>query len=237
MHEAGILEDCTRRLQEDNDEALFKFIRRRIRKDVDYAKDIIAIADERLHLDRGTYKHSAKNLVRTEYGLDENNLQAFLGLTDQLGYIFPVKPNNAIDYDNPFMRPIFPQVLYENFFKGPQSFALCYAASFPVAHGRKEIPIGMLCLVTTAIYMALHDIAYENDRLSIQRKAASWDAEYADVMRFLVALKNRSPYGFSTMMAKLYEQASHGQQLQSRVNRVRDALAKINFDKLGTGSL
>ncbi|KAI0069734.1 hypothetical protein K474DRAFT_1713972 [Panus rudis PR-1116 ss-1] len=227
-----ILQSCARQLQHETGDPIFKVIRRRIRQDVEYAKDLIALANERVYIKRGDAKKVARAYVETEYGLHAGEHRRFGMLADQFSYIFP-SVNGDIQWLQPFMRPIFAKVIFDLFFKGPDCFASRYASRFPSPNGRREIPQGMVCLAAVAIYMTLNDIAYDGSHVSVQAKAANWDSEYAAIWRFIDGLKARGPRGFSDLMAELYESASNGQVLQSRVQVVDDVLAKIDFDKLG----
>ncbi|KAI0069567.1 hypothetical protein K474DRAFT_1680831, partial [Panus rudis PR-1116 ss-1] len=170
-----ILQNCARRLQHDTGDPIFKVIRRRIRQDVEYAKDLIALANERVYIKRGDAKKVARAYVETEYGLHAGEHRRFGMLADQFTYIFP-SVNGDIQWLQPFMRPIFAKVIFDLFFKGPDCFASRYASRFPSPNGRREIPQGMVCLAAVAIYMTLNDIAYDGSHVSVQAKAANWDS-------------------------------------------------------------
>ncbi|KAI0073204.1 hypothetical protein K474DRAFT_1710913, partial [Panus rudis PR-1116 ss-1] len=187
-----ILQHCARQLQHETGDPIFKVIRRRIRQDVEYAKDLIALANERVYIKHGDAKKVARAYVETEYGLHAGEHRRFGMLADQFSYIFP-SVNGDIQWLQPFMRPIFAKVIFDLFFKGPDCFASRYASRFPSPNGRREIPQGMVCLAAVAIYMTLNDIAYDGSHVSVQAKAANWDSEYAAIWRFIDGLKARGP--------------------------------------------
>ncbi|KAI0070734.1 hypothetical protein K474DRAFT_1679934 [Panus rudis PR-1116 ss-1] len=232
MREQAILVDITRQLEQESGDSTFKLIRHRIKKDAEYTRDIITIADERVHQKRAEWKKTAKNYIRSEYGLQNGDKDRFNRLADEMEYLFPVI-NGNIEWFKPFSRPIFTQVLHEDFFKGVGAFASKYASKFPTFNGQRQIPFGMLCCTTVSIYMAMHDIAHNEDKLSIQIKAASWDAEYADVWNFVKGIEAGNPRRFAELLVKLYNGASQGHHVHSRSDRVGNVLAKIDFDKLG----
>ncbi|KAI0069944.1 hypothetical protein K474DRAFT_1713770, partial [Panus rudis PR-1116 ss-1] len=195
--------------KESGDET-FKLIRHRIKKDAQYTRDIIAIGEERVYQKRAEWKKIAKNYIRSEYGLQDRDENHFHSLVDQMEYLFPAH-NGIVQWLQPFMRPIVWQVLHEAFFKGTSAFARKFASKFPTFNTQRQVPIGMLCCVAVAIYMAMHDVAYDQDKLSIQVKAAAWDAEYADMWKLIKGIEAGNPHAFADLLVRLYELASKGQ--------------------------
>ncbi|KAI0081927.1 hypothetical protein K474DRAFT_1703402 [Panus rudis PR-1116 ss-1] len=235
MREQAILVDITRQLEKESGDETFKLIRHRIKKDAQYTRDIIAIGEERVYQKRAEWKKIAKNYIRSEYGLQDRDENHFHSLVNQMEYLFPAH-NGNVQWLQPFMRPIVWQVLHEAFFKGTSAFARKFATKFPTFNTQRQVPIGMLCCVAVAIYMAMHDVAYDQDKLSIQVKAAAWDAEYADMWKLIKGIEAGNPHAFTDLLVRLYELASKGQHFRAHSGRVDGVLAKIDFAQLGRDS-
>ncbi|KAI0070281.1 hypothetical protein K474DRAFT_1680269 [Panus rudis PR-1116 ss-1] len=231
LYYQAILEECTRQLQADTGDRVFKTIRHRIRQDAQYVKYLITLADDRLHHKRCTAKKVVLPHLEGEYRLVSGGHQRFGELSNEFAYLFPVDGQGNILWLRPFMRTIFATVTFMLFFAGPNSFAARYASRFPKVNGQPAIPQGMVCYVAVVIYMAMYDVAYKGTHFSVQTKAANWDAEYKAIWDFVEGFKTRSPRLFSDLMVELYRSASRGQELQPRVKAVHEVLAKINFNE------
>ncbi|KAI0072675.1 hypothetical protein K474DRAFT_1711407 [Panus rudis PR-1116 ss-1] len=236
IYHQSILEDCTRQLQDESGDKVYKYIRHRIRQDTEYTKVLVALAIERVHNRRCSAKKAVLAHLEGEYGLVSGGRQRFAELADKFIYIFPVDHQNNIVWLRPFMRKIFSVVIFSLFFAGPNPFAARYASRFPKINGQTAIPQGMVCFVAVVIYMTMHDVAYDGMYFSIQDKAANWDAEYKAMWDFAEGFKARSPRLFSDLMIELYQSASRGQELQPRVKVVDEVLAQIDFSQVTRNS-
>ncbi|KAI0074542.1 hypothetical protein K474DRAFT_1709756 [Panus rudis PR-1116 ss-1] len=236
IYHQSILEDCTRQLQDESGDKVYKYIRHRIRQDTEYTKVLVALAIERVHNRRCSAKKAVLAHLEGEYGLVSGGRQRFAELADKFIYIFPVDHQNNIVWLRPFMRKIFSVVIFSLFFAGPNPFAARYASRSPKINGQTAIPQGMVCFVAVVIYMTMHDVAYDGMYFSIQDKAANWDAEYKAMWDFAEGFKARSPRLFSDLMIELYQSASRGQELQPRVMVVDEVLAQIDFSQVTRNS-
>ncbi|KAI0960714.1 hypothetical protein AcV7_000018 [Taiwanofungus camphoratus] len=191
----------------------YKDIKKRLCNDQDYNKELSNLPAQRVSSTCYEIKQKTDAMVDGYYGCMKPGRHSTVEwLLKFLHFIYPCDAEKqTIDSIKPFQHPAIIAGLQQCFFSGLKSFGHkninLFTTSDPERPDKKEIPMAMLGLVTTAIFASLMQWS-STEKMKVNFGADAFIGVYEEAIAFLTAIKTQGPRQYHTMMRRLFDTAS-----------------------------
>ncbi|KAG2125889.1 hypothetical protein BD769DRAFT_1668710 [Suillus cothurnatus] len=189
-------------------------ISKRIKNDFDYAVALAGVPEARLSSFRTNLKKLAHQIVVSRFALKKGCADQVEDLIKSHKYIFPVDAKGKVLGDQPFCDESIIDTIHLSFFDGENSIGVQSRDDFvSVLDGNDEpeLPVAMVCLITTLIYAILKDWSSGNPPSSAQVKSFNSSFHigvYKAHQATLTRIFNSSQKKYHALMARLYKAVS-----------------------------